>query len=250
MESSQSMKPHFFFQFDITAPSTPTPSTTIKSGTINGSVIGSTYLEYGNTKLCVYIFSPRPATIRSDIDYDQGLLDCEISVAAHLQNQENVIFHGKNHPNGLSGLLSRYSTVNINALTPAVRLKVYPKCQIMISVVLLESSYLDLSAIITGSSLALMNAAVEMKDLVISSSLVGSFLSSSSSSSEQKNDFFCQLACCLQLNEITFIDFIGNYHSSNSSQSSTELLLKMKEQCHEIKQSIIKRIQDMYPRKQ
>jgi ribonuclease PH len=211
--------------------------------TDSSGIIGSSYLEYGHSKVCVYVFTPRPMT--KSIDFDKGILDCEVHLAAHLVNSEEDVFGAKFHAEGIQGVLLRLARANIDALTPAVRLSCYPKTVIMLIVLILDSSSDDQVAVINASSLALCHAAVEMRDLVTANSLKVSFPVNSSSSGSssieedengrrRKSDVCCNLACLSNLGEITFIEFQGKCDPRNSMA----LIETMRKNCSSIREQL------------
>ena len=210
----------------------------LKCGICSASqgVIGSSYLEYGASKVCVYVFAPRPMTRK--VDFDEGNLECEISVASHLLNRVEEVHGAKSHPDGMPGVLSRLSKCTIDALTPAVRLSQYPKCTIMITGVILDSSSDDQAAIINASSAALCDAAVEMRDIVSSFSLLVNIAEgmsiSKSVSSSPGSQLYIEMAYLAAIDEITSIETRGKCQPVFLLQ----LIDRMKKECVQIRDKI------------
>lgn len=213
--SSSSFIPHFLLRCGIGYPSQ--------------GIIGSAYLEYGKSKVCVYVFTPRPMT--KNANFDQGCLECEVSLAAHLLNQVEEVYSANHHPEGIAGVLSKLSRCAVDALTPAVRLTNYPKCTIMITAVLLDSSSDDQAALINCASAALCDAAVELRDVVAAFTVDTSLPSTQSNT---PSHVYCELACLPSLNEITSVEVRGKCHPVYVMQ----LMEGMKEKCALIRTQI------------
>ena len=191
-------------------------------------MIGSAYLEYGSSKVCVYAFAPRPQS--RNIDFDKGSLECEVHPAAHLVGLD--IYGAKFHPEGSNGVLLRLARSTLDALTPAVRLSSYPKNVLMLTVLLLDSSSDDLVAIINASSLALCHAAIEMRDLVTAHSLRLKLNQlPGAETGANTTEVCCSVACLSNLGEISYVDFVGK----SDPRSTLTLLDFLRGRCSQIR---------------
>ncbi|OQR86878.1 exosome complex exonuclease MTR3-like protein [Achlya hypogyna] len=114
---------------------------------------GSAYVEFGRTRVVCAVYGPRaevPTKQRG-----QPLL-CEIKLPSSSTTLDA----------SMNDLELEYGNLMRQALAPAILLEKLPKCQISVHAVVLESDGGDLSAAITCASLALVDAGVEMIDVV------------------------------------------------------------------------------------
>jgi len=180
------------------------------------SIIGSSYFDMGRSKIACYVFAPKPTTGKN-ISFERGCLECSVSFAAHLKRDESCVFDAENFVDGIDVLSNRLSSAVVDALKPAVRLESYPKCTINVSIVVIESSYQDLAACINATSLAICDAAVEMKDLVTaypiymksSSGNKNNAMEVENSPTTTHTDLLLTLACMSNLQQITYLDSVG-----------------------------------------
>lgn len=199
----------------------------------SATIIGSAYLELGQSKVAAYVFAPRAATGRN-VDFEKGSLECELSFASHLA-EEVDIYDDLHAEDGVDSIISRYSTAIIDALSASIRLSAYPKTVITISAVVFQSSVQDLSALINAVSLALADATIEMKDLVTSYTLVQEEPTSSSGDNNKPNDskqLTCTIACLANFGEISFLNYTGQRNALDTMQ----ILTIGKSQCEVIRE--------------
>lgn len=97
--------------------------------------------------------------------HDSGILSCEFKFSPFSSA-------GKRREYPRDAKERDFSLILQDALRPAVRLELYPKSSIDISVQVLDCDgvFASVAAAITCASAALANAGIEMKDLVIASS--------------------------------------------------------------------------------
>ncbi|KAG9404266.1 Exosome complex component MTR3 [Aphanomyces cochlioides] len=108
---------------------------------------GSAYVEFGQTRVVVAVYGPR-AEVNPRLTKGQPVA-CEIKL-----------------PTALATYESEYGNLMRQALEPAILVSKFPKCQVSIHAVVLESDGSELSAAITCASLALVDAGIEMIDMV------------------------------------------------------------------------------------
>ncbi len=127
-------------------------------------VIGSAYLEMGNTKVLCSVVGPTLGNSSSlmTCDLEGGVFQCEVHYASNLVD---VDIAGMTRQN-LASIEKRLSEAMTNALESSILLHLYPKALISIHAVILQSSVNDLSSLINCGSLCLMNASIELKDIV------------------------------------------------------------------------------------
>jgi exosome complex component MTR3 len=140
------------------AQSTPTPAPIkLELGLIH-NVSGSAYLDFGGSKVICSVHGPYARAASGGIFSSTGTLECDFKYASSASVSEKT------------------STVQpqtvVDALQSSICLEKYAKMTIAISIVVLETQGCELAHAICCASLALLQAGVEMKDLVCASSAV------------------------------------------------------------------------------
>jgi len=110
---------------------------------------GSAYVEMGQTRVLCAVYGPR-----SDPFSKGKKLVCELKLNGQNDTQNEM----------------ELGNIMKQALEPSILMDKLPKCQISIHAVVLEGDGAELSAAITCASLALVDAGVEMIDMVSASS--------------------------------------------------------------------------------
>ena len=153
----------------------------IETGFVNDSdVSGSCYLLINSIKIIATVKGPRMLQTFNNFQENVELcnLDCEVKCLGS-ENESN----SANSDNQISNYERQLSTQLKDALTSSIRLDLYLKANISLTVNIMKSSQsleneddddvishaMDLSAAINGSSLALIDAGIELYDVVISS---------------------------------------------------------------------------------
>jgi exosome complex component MTR3 len=160
---------------------------------IIGRALGSSLVELGHTKVLCEVH-----LTTSDV-VEVGVLDCVVKYAPHIGMNE-VAQRGRavsapdttsssgsgsgigggggggnNHPGRLNvDILLQESALSHqvkSALSPAIHFEKYPKCTIQVRVLVLQDDGSCLSAAITASTIALVDARVDMYDVVTSSTV-------------------------------------------------------------------------------
>jgi len=127
---------------------------------------GSSYIEIGNTKILCSVYGPREVLRKDDYDFKVANLNCEFrfaSFSCFMQrrgtlSQRDQALDEKN-----------FSSVIEEALKPSILLHRYPKSQIDLYILCLQNdidSKNILSASVIASSMALLNASIELYDLI------------------------------------------------------------------------------------
>ncbi len=120
---------------------------------------GSAYVEFGQTRVVCAVYGPR-AEINLKATRGMQPLVCEIKLPSSHEQLET------NKDNALYEKELEWGQLMRQALEPSLRLEKFPKCQVSVHAIVLESDGSDLSAAITCASLALVDAGVEMLDMV------------------------------------------------------------------------------------
>ncbi|XP_063052754.1 exosome complex component MTR3 [Engraulis encrasicolus] len=120
---------------------------------------GSAYIEAGNSKLICSVYGPRETERRDETDMKSGRLVTDMRFAPFACRKRGAWVQGNEEKDLSQGLLE--------SLRPGVCLHKYPRCQIDVCVMVLESDGPALAHAVTCASLALADAGIEMYDLVL-----------------------------------------------------------------------------------
>jgi len=123
---------------------------------------GSAYIEIGKTKVLAAVYGPREVKFRDEFSLI-GQLVCEVKFATFSSQLR--------HSHQQSEADKEASLIVQEALMPAIRLDKFPKARIDVFLMILEDDGCAMSTAISCASLALSNAAVEMFDLVVGSTI-------------------------------------------------------------------------------
>ena len=129
---------------------------------------GSSYIEIGNTKVLCSVYGPREIPRKDDYDFKVANLNCEFrfaSFACFMQRRGTL----SQRDQGLDE--KNFSSIIEEALKPSIFLHKYPKSQIDLYILCIQNdadSKNILSASIIAASMALVNASIELYDLVAS----------------------------------------------------------------------------------
>jgi len=130
-------------------------------------VLGSVYVELGSSKILCSVHGPRQSTKGETIDI--GTFECELSFAIHISNEELSSYYPQSERVSTEKHLAQ---IVQEALQSSIRLECYPKTLITLTILILQTSSYDLSAIINGASLALADSAIQVVDLVTCGSII------------------------------------------------------------------------------
>jgi ribonuclease PH len=183
-------------------------------------VIGSAYCELGGSQVACYVFAPRPST-KLITGFESGTVECDVTFAAHLLTDDE---------DTISNTQKRLSQKLVDAITPVVLLDQYPKSVIYISAVILQSSVYDLSNLVNASSLALCDAAVELRDILAACTL--------SIPSQDKSGHYLQLAYMPKAQEITGLETIGRFNV----QTLQLVTSRAQTQCEKLRDIIVSKL--------
>ena len=123
---------------------------------------GSTYLEWGENKILCSVFGPRENTLRRDEFSIKGRLVCEVSLCPFSLRQT------ADTRQQLSLDTERLSSLLVSALESSICMDKYPKSQIEVCLLLLQTDSWSVStAAVLCACLALTDARIEMWDLTL-----------------------------------------------------------------------------------
>lgn len=151
------------------------------------SATGSSLVELGHTKVICSVTAPVteqiPPSLSGSLDMEQGTLHCQVKYLQQIGYPTSTLVAST--PSSLdqyeissgqvrSWTIKRETDLAVrltSALAAAVPLRQYPKCAIIIHVTVLQDDGSVLPACITAASLALVDAAIEVYDLVTACSV-------------------------------------------------------------------------------
>ncbi|XP_012674286.2 exosome complex component MTR3 [Clupea harengus] len=126
---------------------------------LNSQAKGSAYIEAGNTKIICSVYGPRETERKDETDMKSGRLVADMRFAPFACHKRGAWVQGNEEKDLSLGLLE--------SLRPGVCLHKYPRSQIDVCVMVLESDGPALSHAVTCASLALADAGIEMYDMVL-----------------------------------------------------------------------------------
>lgn len=206
---------------------------------------GSASIKYGSSMVLASIHGPKALSNDTTRDpTDLGQFSCSVRYASHilslkLQNgldTSRVDAVDTSMMNLRQESLHTYETILRSTFEKIIRLDQYPKCNIGVHIMILQSSNKDIPAMITCVSLALMNAGIQMYDMVTSAHL--SFKTSDNSDNSMQNDknknledsMGMTIAYASHLQEITYIQMTGKIDTLQIGP----IVAKLREKCDEL----------------
>ncbi len=121
---------------------------------------GSSYVEWGNNKVLASVYGPREAHPRHLQESDSAILQVRYNMASF-----SVEDRKRPGPNRRSAEISK---VTMEALKPAIFLTDYPRSSIDLNIEILQADAGTRCTGINAASLALADAGIPMRDLVVS----------------------------------------------------------------------------------
>ncbi|KZX10039.1 exosome complex exonuclease Rrp41 [Methanobrevibacter curvatus] len=120
---------------------------------------GSAYLEVGGNKILVAVYGPRESYIRRLLKPNTGVIRCRYNMAPF-----SVGDRKRPGPDRRSNEISK---ITAEALRPALLLENYPRSMVDVFIEVIEAEGGTRCAGITAASVALADAGIPMKDLVV-----------------------------------------------------------------------------------
>ncbi len=121
---------------------------------------GSAYLEIGGNKILVAVYGPRELHVRRLMRPDSAIIRCRYNMAPFSVGERK-----RPGPDRRSVEISK---ITADALRPAVFLEKFPRSTIDVFIEILEAEGGTRCAGITAASVALADAGIPMKDMVVS----------------------------------------------------------------------------------
>lgn len=120
---------------------------------------GSAYLEVGGNKILVAVYGPRESYIRRLLRPDTGVIRCRYNMAPF-----SVDDRKRPGPDRRSTEISK---ITAEALRPSLLLESFPRSMVDIFIEIIEAEGGTRCAGITAASVALADAGIPMKDMVV-----------------------------------------------------------------------------------
>lgn len=120
---------------------------------------GSAYLEVGGNKIIAAVYGPKESYIRRLLEPNTGVIRCRYNMAPFSVDE-------RKRP-GSDRRSSEISKITADALRPALMLNNYPRSMVEVFIEVIEAEGGTRCAGITAASVALADAGIPMKDLVV-----------------------------------------------------------------------------------
>ncbi len=195
---------------------------------------GSAYVEFGRNKILVGVFGPREAHPKRFILSDRAVIRCRYRMAPFsVEERKNP---------APSRREVEISKVIREALEPAIVSEYYPRTTIDVFIEILQSDGGSRCASIIGSSLALADAGIPMRDLVSSCSVGkadGKMVLDLSDMEDKYGEADMPLAYMPNFNYITLLQMDGEL-SLNEFNKGLEMAIEACKKIHEIQKETLK----------
>ncbi len=130
----------------------------IKAGVLERAD-GSAYIEVGGNKILAAVYGPRESYIRRLIEPNTGIVRCKYNMAPF-----SVDTRKRPGPDRRSTEISK---ITAEALRPALMLENYPRSMVDVYIEVIEAEGGTRCAGITCASVALVDAGIPMRDMVV-----------------------------------------------------------------------------------
>jgi len=166
---------------------------------------GSAYIEWGKNKILVGVFGPREVHPRHLSRVDKAVFRCRYHMAPFsTEERKNPA------PSRREIELSKIIT---EAIEPSVFTELYPRIGIDVYIEVLQSDGGTRCASITATSLALADAGIPIRDLVVacaSGKVEGQIVLDLSNMEDQKGEADLPIAIMPRTNEVSLLQMDGN----------------------------------------
>ncbi|HIH13700.1 MAG TPA: exosome complex exonuclease Rrp41 [Nanoarchaeota archaeon] len=209
---------------------------TIKAGVIP-SADGSAEITQGETKIVVAVYGPREVFPKHMSIADRACVECRYDMASFSTPE-------RSRP-GMSRRSTEISKIMAEALMPAIYLEKYPKTKIDIYVEVTNANAGTRCAAITAASVALADAGIEMRDMVVavaSGKVDGKLVLDMFEIEDNFGSADLPLAYMLRKGEITLLQMDGEL----TKEEIQELVEMNIEACKKIYAMQKKALQDKY----
>ncbi|MDI6645149.1 MAG: exosome complex exonuclease Rrp41 [Methanobacteriaceae archaeon] len=195
---------------------------------------GSAYLEFGGNKVLVAVYGPREFHIRRFQKPDQAVVRCRYNMAPF-----SVDDRKRPGPDRRSVEISKITS---EALAPAVFLEKYPRSTIDVFIEVLEAEGGTRCAGITAASVAMADAGIPMRDMVVACAAGkadDNVVLDLSEKEDKEGQADLPVAVMPRTGEITLIQMDGNL-SSEEFEKALDLALEGCKKISEIQKDALK----------
>jgi exosome complex component RRP41 len=120
---------------------------------------GSAYLEVGGNKIIVAVYGPRETYIRRLLKPNTGVIRCRYNMAPFSVDDRKRPGHDRRS--------TEISKITAEALRPSLLLEEFPRSMVDVFIEIIEAEGGTRCAGITAASVALADAGIPMKDMVV-----------------------------------------------------------------------------------
>lgn len=195
---------------------------------------GSAYLEFGGNKVLVAVYGPREFHIRRFQKPDMAVVRCRYNMAPF-----SVDDRKRPGPDRRSIEISKITS---EALTPAVFVEKYPRSTIDVYIEILEAEGGTRCAGITAASVAMADAGIPMRDMVVACAAGkadDNVVLDLSEIEDKEGQADLPVAIMPRTGEITLIQMDGNL-SSEEFEKAMDLALEGCKKISEIQKNALK----------
>lgn len=210
----------------------------IKAGVLERAD-GSAYLELGGNKILVAVYGPRELHIRRLMQPDRAVLRCRYNMAPF-----SVDDRKRPGPDRRSVEISKITS---EALMPSVFLEKFPRSTIDVFIEILEAEGGTRCAGISAASVALADAGVPMRDLVVSCAAGkanGEVIMDLSEEEDKEGEADVPVAIMPRTGEITLLQSDGHLTSDEFKKAIDLAIEGCMKISKEQKEAIMKRYGD------
>jgi exosome complex component RRP41 len=200
---------------------------------------GSAYLELGGNKILAAVYGPRELHVRRIMQPNRAVLRCRYNMAPF-----SVDDRKRPGPDRRSVEISK---ITAEALTPVVFLEKFPRSTIDVFIEILQADGGTRCAGITAASVALADAGVPMKDMIVSCAAgkdKGQILLDLSEWEDKEGEADVPIAMMPRTGEITLLQSDGNLTPEEFEKALDLAVEGCKKISEEQKKAIIARYGD------
>jgi len=195
---------------------------------------GSAYLEQGRNKILVGVYGPKEAHPRHIAQQDRAVIQCRYHMAPFSVDERKSPAPSRRD--------IELSKVIREALEPAVFLEYYPRTSIQVYIEILQADGGTRCAGITTAALALADAGIPMRDLVVACAAgkAGGKIAVDLMDTEDKiGEADVPMAFMPNLNAITLLQMDGNL-SSKEFETAIDMALEGCKKLYQIQKEALK----------
>ena len=195
---------------------------------------GSAYLEVGGNKILVAVYGPRESYIRRLLRPDTGVIRCRYNMAPF-----SVDDRKRPGPDRRSTEISK---ITAEALRPSLLLEGFPRSMVDVFIEVIEAEGGTRCAGITAASVALADAGIPMKDMVVgcaAGKVDGEIVLDLSEKEDKEGQSDVPIAIMPRTGEITLLQSDGNL-TEDEFEKALNLAIEGCKQISEVQKEALK----------